>query len=291
MRRAVIDIGTNTVKVLVADVGHALVQPVLTRDKTTRLGESVNHTGLLKPQAIKRTADAVAELHAEAHRSGAQKIVALTTSAARDAGNREDFLRAVRQRCGLEVMVISGDREAELIFRGVSSDPDWSEWPLLVMDVGGGSAEFIQGRCGQMDRHQSLPLGAVRLTEMFGEDRFADLCGHLRASLYQALASFDFTGRHLVATGGSINILAAILKRRSDHARVTQDELRQLLAQLNAVPLEERKKYPGLPADRADIIVAGGMVYLTAMEILGAFELTVSTRNLRYGALITLDGP
>ena len=129
MRRAVIDIGTNTVKVLVADVQQGQVVPVLHKDRVARLGEGVNENQCLSTAAMARTLQTIDEFHLEAKKAGAVHIIALTTSACRDAANRNEFFEAVREKCGLEVELISGNREAELIFRGVSSDPEWTMRP------------------------------------------------------------------------------------------------------------------------------------------------------------------
>jgi len=305
MRRAVIDIGTNTVKLLVADVQQGQVVPFLSKDRTTRLGEGVNESGQLLPAAITRTIQAIHEFQAEAQACGAVDVLALTTSASRDTANRNEFFAGVRRTCGLEVKLISGDQEAELIFRGVSSDPEWSGAPILVMDVGGGSAEFIQGREGTMEVFQSLPLGALRLTERFGEGRFAELCDDLRATLRHVLARYESRGRRMIGTGGTITTLgkicraaapAAVVPSRQaerlpynsvDHLPLSRGYLKSLVDQLRVMPLVERKKVPGLPPERADIIVAGGAVFLIAMELLDVHELTVSVRNLRYGALLS----
>jgi exopolyphosphatase/guanosine-5'-triphosphate,3'-diphosphate pyrophosphatase len=287
MRRAVIDIGTNTVKVLVADVQQGQVVAILSKDKTTRLGEGVDGCGKLLPAAIARTIQTVNEFRAEAKALGATDVIALTTSACRDAANRDEFLDGVRRTCGLEVKLISGEREAELIFRGVSSDPAWSGEPILVVDVGGGSAEFIQGCGGKMELFQSLPLGALRLTEQFGEGRFPELCEHLRTVLRPALARYEVKGCRLLGTGGAITTFARMLHGAVDHAAISREPLTALVRRLEAMPLAERKKTSGLPPERADIIVAGGAVFDVAMEMLGAVELTVSVRNLRYGALVT----
>jgi len=287
MRRAVIDIGTNTVKVLVADVERGQVVAIMSKDRTTRLGEGVDESRQLLPVAITRTIQAVHEFQAEAKALGATDIITLTTSACRDAANRDEFLGGVRQMCGLEVKLISGEREAELIFRGVSSDPAWSGEPILVVDVGGGSAEFIQGSGGKMELFQSLPLGALRLTEQFGEGRFPELCQHLHAALRPVLARYEVKGRRLLGTGGAITTFARMLHGAVDHAAISREPLTALVRRLEAMPLAERKKTPGLPPERADIIVAGGAVFDVAMELLGAVELTVSIRNLRYGALVS----
>jgi exopolyphosphatase / guanosine-5'-triphosphate,3'-diphosphate pyrophosphatase len=286
MRRAVIDIGTNTVKLLVADVQQGQAIACLTRDKTTRLGQEVDESRLLLPAAIARTIQAINEFQTEAKALGATDIVALTTSACRDAANHDEFFAGVRQTCGLDVKLISGEREAELIFRGVSSDPEWSGKPILVMDVGGGSAEFIQGGDGKMEIFRSLPLGALRLNEKFGEGRFAELTEHLRTTLRHELARYDLHDRRMIGTGGTITTLARMEGGTVDHAKISRGKLLELVQRLEAMPLAQRKKVPGLPPDRADIIVAGGAVFLAAMGVLGVNELTVSIRNLRYGALL-----
>lgn len=286
MRCAAIDIGTNTVKLLVADARGEEVISVLSKDKTTRLGQGVEASRRLSGAAIARTVEAIGQFVAEAGRLGATQIVAIATSAARDALNRDEFVQAVRAQCGLDVQVICGQREAELIFRGVSSDPAWSKQPILVLDVGGGSAELIQGQGGRIERYRSLPLGAVRLTEQFGDSNFAQVCRHVRAGLADALAGYEPRGRRLIGTGGTITTLARMEHGQADHVRLSRDCVRARVEKLNAMPLAERKKVAGLPPERADIIVAGGAVFVVAMELLGAGELTVSVRNLRYGALV-----
>jgi exopolyphosphatase / guanosine-5'-triphosphate,3'-diphosphate pyrophosphatase len=282
MRRAIIDVGTNTVKLLVADVRAGQVAPVITKDTTTRLGEGVEESRCLSRVAISRTVQAIADYVADAREHGAIEITALTTSAARDADNQQEFLNAVSARTGLVVEIITGEREAELIFRGVVSDPVFARDRLLIMDIGGGSAEFILGQAGKIERLRSLPLGAVRLTEKF--PAFADLAEFLRATLRRELTGFD--GVRLIATGGTNTTLVRVLKGKVDHATFSLDEVRALVMRLNAMTLADRRQVPGLPPERADIIVAGGAVVLFAMEALGVYELTVSVRNLRYGALL-----
>lgn len=281
MRRAVIDIGTNTVKLLVADVTGRQIKPVVSKNLPTRLGEGVDRAGWLSVKAIERTVAAVAGFVEEARRLGATEIRAFTTSAARDAANRREFLAA----CPLPVEVLTGEREAELIFRGVASDPVWAGQPLLVLDVGGGSAELIQGRAGNVERLHSLPLGAVRLLEQFGDD-VAGLMEHLRRTLSPVAREFPPAGRQFIGTGGAITTLAKIIAGKVDHARLAEEDVRAWVSRLNALPLAERRKVPGLPPERADIIVPGGLVFVMAMELLGAREIVVSTRNLRYGALL-----
>ncbi len=218
---------------------------------------------------------------------------AVTTSAVRQADNPGTFLAAVREATGLEVEIISGEREAELIYRGVASDPHWAGEPLVVVDVGGGSVEFIQGNNSTVEQLVSLPLGAVRLHEQFGESEFPAMCEHLRRQLFENLSGYA-RGRRLVGTGGTMVNLARVLHAslhgvaidyQPDHQSISDRDLRGLLMHLNAMPLAERRIVPAMPADRADIIVGGGMVLVCAMEALGTHEINVSTRNLRYGVI------
>jgi exopolyphosphatase/guanosine-5'-triphosphate,3'-diphosphate pyrophosphatase len=288
MRRAVIDIGTNTVKLLVADVRDGQVFPVVTKDQTTRLGEGVDQTRLLSPPAIQRTVAAIAGYIADTREHGVTDIRALATSAVRTAGNSAEFLAAVRQATGLTVEVITGEREAELIFAGVTSEPALHRQPLLVMDIGGGSVEFIQGSRTTIEHRTSLPVGAVRMTEKYG-DNFSALAEHFRNLFRQALRPFNATGRQFIATGGANITLVRIAKSQTDHAALTFDEVLALVARLHALTLAERRQLPGMPADRADIIVAGAAALVFAMETLSVHTVTVSTRNLRYGALLTMN--
>lgn len=280
-RRAVIDVGTNTVKLLIADVDRGTVTPVVAKDATTRLGEGLMKTGRLAAAAIARTVKMIAQYEAEARALGAADVVGLATSAGRSASNADDFLRA----CPLPMKVISGEREAELIFKGASSDPKLAGHRLLVMDVGGGSAEWIIGTSPVVERLQSLPVGAVRLLERFGDD-FGAMAVFLRAEFRQRLTPFMPGPWRMIGTGGTILTLARIAQVPVDKAKLSQESVRELVMHLNSLPLAERKHVPGLPADRADIIVHGGAVFLFAMETLGAAELTVSGRALRFGVLL-----
>ncbi len=311
MRRAVIDIGTNTVKLLVAEVRVGQVMPITAKDATTRLGEGAHDTQRLSSAAISRTVETIAHFAAEARALDAVDIKAIATSAARDATNRDDFLNAVRRQCGLTVQMISGGREAELIFRGVCSDSAWASQPLLVMDIGGGSTEFIQGVDGKIERHHSLQLGAVRMTERFGETQFAELCTSLHDTLRRELAGYGLSDRCLIGTGGTILTLVNIalcgrdigapISERSgptgragntaattspDHMTLTCEEARLIIGRLHALSFSDRRNVPGLPPERADIIVAGGAIAVAAMEALGVAGLTASVRGLRFGALI-----
>jgi exopolyphosphatase/guanosine-5'-triphosphate,3'-diphosphate pyrophosphatase len=297
-RLAALDIGTNTVKLLVVARDGGKLTPLLEDSQTTRLGEGVDKTARLLPEAIERTAACVASFAARARELGATRIAAVATSSARDGQNRDDFLRRVRELAGIEVEVISGEREAELIFAGVCFNDKLRDASLLVMDVGGGSVEFIAGSHGQLERRVSIHAGAVRMTERFlrsdpvtpGE--FDAMMAHLRGLMEPALAQFDLAGRAMLGTGGAITTAAAMdlcLTKFSVEAisnyRLSRERLEAMLDVLRVMTLAERRQLPGLPAARADIIVAGIAAFVVAMQLAAQPSLTVSTRGLRFGLL------
>jgi exopolyphosphatase/guanosine-5'-triphosphate,3'-diphosphate pyrophosphatase len=247
---------------------------------------------------MERTLEALRTLRAEAELLGAQEFRAVATSAVRDSRNRRVFLKAARDILGFPVRLISGPEEAETIFHGVSADPRWRDRDLLILDIGGGSAEWVQGHRAKMEKRLSLPLGAVRLRERFlhdypvAKDTAALLVETVRGQIAHPLAHFTLGERQLVGTGGTITCLAAIHKgmaefdpHRIDHTSLTLAQIRGLLDRFTGRTLEELRAIPGLPAKRADLIIPGTAVALATMEHLGARRLSVSVRGLRYGVL------
>jgi exopolyphosphatase/guanosine-5'-triphosphate,3'-diphosphate pyrophosphatase len=305
-RRAVIDVGTNSVKLLVGDVAGDLLTPVSETSKQTRLGAGFYTTRRLQPAAISSTAEAVKEYAHTAKEMGATSLRLIGTSAARDAHNADDLTQAIRESCGLKLEVISGDKEADWVFRGVTSDPKLASVPVLILDVGGGSTEFIVGENAVPQFRNSYSLGTVRLLEQL---RPGDPPG-LRALvacrvwlrdfmkvqvvplLRPALAACRRPVR-LVGTGGTSTLLARIRGQLADFDRekieatpITLDMIRSHLESYWQMTLADRQKIVGLAPKRADVILTGIAIYEAIMEQLGFSELTVSTRGLRYWALL-----
>jgi exopolyphosphatase/guanosine-5'-triphosphate,3'-diphosphate pyrophosphatase len=166
-RRAVIDVGTNSIKLLVADVRGRDVQPVHEESRQTRLGKGFYQTHRLQPEAVAHTAAVVWEFAEVAREKNAGSIRVIATSAARDAVNPMDLTGSIFSASGLQTEIISGTREAEWVFRGVTSEPELANQPLLLLDVGGGSTEFIIGHGTLTSFAHSFPLGTVRLMEKF----------------------------------------------------------------------------------------------------------------------------
>ena len=164
-RRAVIDVGTNSVKLLVGDVAEGAIKPVSEASRQTRLGAGFYGARRLQGAAIAATAEAVAAYAREARESGASSVRVVATSAARDAVNAAELIEAVRRGAGLEMEILSGDKEADWVFRGVTLNPKLARAPVLILDVGGGSTEFIVGENAVPQFRSSYSLGTVRLLE------------------------------------------------------------------------------------------------------------------------------
>jgi exopolyphosphatase/guanosine-5'-triphosphate,3'-diphosphate pyrophosphatase len=306
-RGAVIDIGTNSIKLLVGDVCDGLIEPVDERSEQTRLGAGFYDTQILQPVTIQRTASAVAKFVAYARDQDASAIRVIATSAARDAKNPDDLVNAVLRASGLRVEIISGEQEAEWVYRGVTSDPRFHGKPLLILDVGGGSTEFI---LGDQERHtfrQSFPIGSVRLLEKLrplDPPSLQDLAGcrdWLQKFLnYQVGPAMESTLTEaarqnvtLVGTGGTTTILARMEKKMPHFSRedidstcLSQAQVLDCVVHLWSLPIAERKKIPGLPSNRADVILMGVAIYESVMKYFGFGALHVSTRGLRFGALL-----
>lgn len=311
-RRAVIDVGTNSVKLLVADVRDGTVQPVLEDSDQTRLGAGFYETSRLQPQAIADTARAVAAFAAKARELQAASTRVIATSAARDALNPADLSSAIELSSGLKVEIISGEQEADWAFHGVSTDPELGRQPLLLLDVGGGSTEFILGRGEHQHFCRSFRLGTVRLLEKLppndppAPQQLAGcrqwvkdfLAREVQPELEPALRQEQKldTKAHsmqLIGTGGTSTILARMEAQLNTFEREKIEGLRLSIAQVRArverlwsLPLAERRKIVGLPAKRADVILTGVVIYEMVMEAFGFSELRISTRGLRFAAVL-----
>ncbi|MGA2179591.1 MAG: Ppx/GppA phosphatase family protein [Verrucomicrobiota bacterium] len=310
VRRAVIDVGTNSIKLLVADVAGRNVQPVHEESRQTRLGRGFYETRRLQLEPIAYSANAVADFARTAHKHGARSIRVIATSAARDAVNPEDLISAIEAASGLKVEIISGGQEAGWAFQGVTTGPELAKTPLLLLDVGGGSTQFILGRGDHKHFAHSFPLGAVRLLEKFPHSdpptraEFTAcrdwlknfLQTEVRPKLEPALrreTDSQSAGIQLVGTGGTSSILARIEakldrydRERLEATRLSLEQVKAHRKRLWSLPLAERKEITGLPKLRADVILPGVVIYEVVMEEFGFKLLRVSTRGLRFAAVM-----
>ncbi|RKX33831.1 MAG: phosphatase [Verrucomicrobia bacterium] len=294
----VIDIGSNSIKLLVAsrDEGGNLV-PILQMTDETRIGAGISKKEPRLSDAVMEAAcNSVSRLKAEAESSGAESMVIVATSAVRDAVNRNLFADRLKQATGIELRILKGREEAGLIGLGIGCDPGLGSLTnFYVFDLGGGSLEAIKIRGGNIEQAVSLPLGCVRLTEKFiangegalGITERVRLETHTREVMATSLFAFDLPeAAEAVVTGGSAAVARLIRETAnpaSSSPTLSVKYLGDLLSTLGALPLSERREFPGLPPERADVYPTA-LATLLAILRLGNFDRCMqSFYNLRYG--------
>jgi exopolyphosphatase / guanosine-5'-triphosphate,3'-diphosphate pyrophosphatase len=290
MRVAAIDLGTNTTRLLVADVDDGRVDEVEARTEITRLGEGVDARRRLLPLPIARTRNVLSDYRRRLEPLGAERTLVVATSAVRDAENGEAFLGEVEWSYGFSTRLVDGDAEAELTFRGVTSDRSIDR-PTLVLDIGGGSTELVVAGPEGVSSRESLDIGSVRLTERFlpGDpptpEELEACAEQVRALLPERLEVEDAIG-----VAGTITSLAAIelgldaYDRDRVHGHgLTLETIRETVDRLAAMRLADRCRVTGLHPDRAPVIVAGGIIVRETLDRLGLEGLTVSERDLLHG--------
>ena len=299
---AFMDIGSNSVRLLLVRINPNQTYTVLTEQKeVVRLGETVFIDGRLHPAAIRRTVNACADFAALARARGAQEIVAVATSAAREARNQAEFLRALKRQAGLDVRVISGKEEARLIYLGTSHVARKEDGQALFMDIGGGSTELAVGDQKQYAYLDSLRLGAIRLSAMFHLDQetsisrkhydsVRDYIRDTAAPTFKRVQRFHIG--QFIGSSGTIENLADILYRvRHDRRRDRSDtvrysELAKIIDLLFSLPLDDRRNVPGINPERADIIVGGAAIVDVFMDELDLREIRPTDRGMRDGLLL-----
>jgi exopolyphosphatase / guanosine-5'-triphosphate,3'-diphosphate pyrophosphatase len=293
-RVAAIDLGTNTTRLLVADVDHGLVDEVVRREAITRLGESVDRRRILLPTAIARVRNVLVDYRREAEALGAERVLAVGTSAVRDADNGEAFLGEVEWSYGFTTRLLDGGEEAELMVRGVASDRPVGKGTLVV-DIGGGSTELVMPDTNRLEWALSTEAGSVRLTERFlatdppAAEELDSCATYVRSLLPDLQVSTAIGVAGTVTTAAAIELGGASSVHRHRLSRTAVDGV---LDRLAAVGVEERAQVPGLEPARAPVIVAG---LVALREILARYDLTeieVSERDLLHGvALAAVDLP
>ena len=285
MRVAAVDLGTNSTRLLVADVDGGRVEEVARQSVITRLGEGVDERRKLLPLPVARVRNVLSDYRREAERLGAERVLTIGTSAVRDAENGEAFLGEIEWSYGFATRLVTGDEEAELTLRGVATGRPLDEG-TLVLDVGGGSTELTTtSECTSID------AGSVRLTER-----------HLRSDppAPSALAAAAREVRDLlpalaptaaVGVAGTITTLAALELGGYDRDRVHGYQLSRAAAErqlerLASLPLAERRELPGLEPERAPVIVGGALIVCTVLDRYGLQGLEVSERDLLHGAAL-----
>jgi exopolyphosphatase/guanosine-5'-triphosphate,3'-diphosphate pyrophosphatase len=296
---AVIDIGTNSVKMHVADVERGRYRVVADVTEVTRLGEGLHASGVLSEYAMERTALMVARLVERARGIGAVTVVGVGTMALRTAGNRDAFRDRVRAACGLDVEVIGGEEEARLAFVGGRSGLDLGQDRICIFDTGGGSTEFIYGRGDELEERFSLNVGCRAPTERYlrSDPVTAEELRLLFDHLDHQLGTLDRDVNVVLGIGGTVTSLAAVhlAMETYDADRVhgsilTREEVQRQVDLFAGKTIAEREDVVGLMPKRADVILAGAAIVRSIMEKVGVPRIRVSDRGLRHGVMVDRFG-
>ena len=301
MRVAAIDCGTNSIRLLIADIDESNFREVIRDMEIVRLGQGVDETGQFHPDAIARTLAAVDKFAAEIAKRGVEKIRFCATSATRDATNRHLFVDGVRERLGIEPEVISGDEEAALSFAGAIKDLDPSNGPFLVVDIGGGSTEFVFGTL-TVEAARSVNIGCVRMTERhFASDpataeQIEAARADIQAAIAQAAAVVPITtAKTLVAVAGTATTVAAAAldlpeyDRYAIHlSRISAQQVHDAATMFATSNREQRLALGYMHPGRVDVIAAGSLVLSEVMKATGASEFVASESDILDGMAYSL---
>jgi exopolyphosphatase / guanosine-5'-triphosphate,3'-diphosphate pyrophosphatase len=305
MRVAIVDIGTNSTRLLVCDVNGDHVTDELERRSTvTRLGAGVDADGRLAEDAMERVFTTLDDYRMLIERHGAERRIAVLTSAVREAENGEEFAQQVEQRYGLGPHILTGDEEAQLTFLGATSERDPSDsTPTVVIDIGGGSTEIVIGTGHDADFHVSTRAGVVRQTERHmhsdppTEDELEQTREDVRAVLRDGVPADRCDAvEHAIAVAGTATSLAAIAQELEPYDPdkvhgylLDLDECEAILKRLASIPLKERRQVPGLHPDRAPTIVAGVVILLEVLRLFDLDRVEISEHDILRGAALGLQ--
>lgn len=301
-RFAGLDLGTNTFLLLIAEVSANSLTPLFEKETVVRLGKGVDAEGNINAEAMQRGLTCLREYATHAREHGCEKILAVGTSALRDAKNREAFLSVIKQETGIAVNVISGETEARLTYRGALSNKRDLREPLAIIDIGGGSTEVVLGTHEHISSARSADIGSVRLTErLLKHDpvQAAEVQAFREHAEQVMRATWPLSElknvASMIGTAGTITTLAAMAQgltqyepERIDRFVLSLTKLNEIVATLTRLPIAERKKLAGLNPARADVILAGALLLETFMRVYGFDHIVVSNRGLRHG--VVLDG-
>jgi exopolyphosphatase / guanosine-5'-triphosphate,3'-diphosphate pyrophosphatase len=299
-RLAAIDVGTNTIRLTVAEVQDDDTYRILDEEREmVRLGEKLDRTGRLSDAAIERALSAIGKMKAIADGFKIRQLRAIATSAVREAANGRTFIREVSRLHKVRIDVISGEEEAQLAFRSASRHFDLQGRSTAVVDIGGGSVEVILSAGTAVDHVYSLPLGAVRVTERLVKSdplrpkHWKQMKEEIDRGIRSIIRQPAHRAEIMIGSGGTFTALAHMSKwqREGRHGSVqgyvlTPAEIIHLLRRLRETPLEARRQIPGLSPDRADIIVAGASVISRLVRGLDTQQIMVNERGIRDGLLL-----
>lgn len=298
MKVASLDLGTNTFLLLIAEVSAGRIVKVIHDEvRVVRLGQGVHDSRRFHPEALQRAEACFADYAETIQKHNVEKILACATSAARDVTNRDELIH-LAQKYEIPLEIISGEREAELTFKGTVDET--ATGPVCIIDVGGGSTEFIFGVGQNLEARTSVDVGSVRLTELFVKqnpipsEELSQLRAYISEKIAGAMLEFGekvagHAGTKMIAVAGTPTTLATIEQghafesERVHGFRLSHGRLKHWVDHLSKLSVAERQKLAGMEPKRADVIVAGAMILLIASEAFRSDHLEVSIRGLRYG--------
>jgi exopolyphosphatase/guanosine-5'-triphosphate,3'-diphosphate pyrophosphatase len=299
---AVIDIGTNSTRLLVADVEDGRAREVDRRTTVTNLGRGVDLTHQLCTDAVDNVCKVIGDYKARYEELGAERVLAIATSAVRDSSNGEAFIAELRERFDLDAQLLSGEEEAHLTYLGATAQRATTGDATLVFDIGGGSTELIVGQGPDVSFHTSLQAGTIRQSERHLSSDPPDpheleaLADDVRELIFEGVATAGGDPRAVraIAVAGTPTSLAAIHQEldpydpeRVHGYRLALRPIQRMLSRLSGLPLAERLRVPGLHPGRAPTIVAGAVILVQVMRAFGIEEIEVSERDILHGSALS----
>jgi exopolyphosphatase / guanosine-5'-triphosphate,3'-diphosphate pyrophosphatase len=300
VRVAVVDIGTNSTRLLISDVEGTGVTEIERRTTVTNMGRGVDHTGMICSDAVDDVCTVIADYKSRYEEMGAERVMAIATSAVRDAVNGEAFIAELRERFDLDARLLTGEEEANLTYLGATAHRP-ANGSTLVFDIGGGSTELIVGRGNRVGFHTSLQAGTIRQSERHltsdppDPHELEDLASDVRNLIAGAIVAEPHTeASHAIAVAGTPTSLAAIDQSlepydpgRVHGYRLGMPRIQRMLSRLSSLPLAERLRVPGLHPGRAPTIVAGTVILVQVMRAFNIKEIEVSELDILHGSALS----
>ncbi|RMF93982.1 MAG: Ppx/GppA family phosphatase [Candidatus Schekmanbacteria bacterium] len=295
---ASIDLGTNSALLLIAKKNGKKLEVLREELRICRIGEGTNRSGILNDDAVNRTIKVLKEYKKIAEEYNASKIIVGATSALRDAKNSNTFIKKVKELLDINIQIISGEEEALLTYYSAIQTFPSNAHSALVVDIGGGSTEFIIGKGDKIKDLKSLRFGSVRLTEEFIKNNppSEKEIENLKESIIKHLSVLhkdSWRGDCLIGIAGTVTTVAQMIKRQENYIRseiegfeIGINELTSLIDKIKSMTTEERMKLPGLHPARADVIVSGALILNEIMNYFGYDKALTSTGGVRYGLLL-----
>ncbi len=297
-RYASIDIGTNTILMVVADLhDDGTLTPVYEGQKLPRLGKGVDANRAITQDSIDRVIEVLHSFKHKAYELHASKIFACGTSALRDARNCEEVLQIIKQKTDMHVEIISGEKEAEYTYYGALSGVPQTNEPVGILDIGGGSTELVVGKAGSMVSRSSIDIGCVRLTEQYfpvlppAHSNIVAATNHINNFIREQSQNYKID--KLIGVAGTVTTLAAIVKQLEhfspesiDNFTLSKETIDSLFSKFSGYSLEEMKRIPQIISGREDILLAGIIILKAYLSFLQQNSIIVSSRGLRYGQIL-----